>query len=145
VTSSLRNSFAEIYATYAMSYWSSMFIPYFISDWFIGSSTLPYTLAFSNVPGLLKPIVSDGKKSVMMTSYIIPSGYTGMGLGAISYVDYFKITLTVDDSIMKDPKTIIDLIEENLKKCQTKQTLSGSSSSSPSKKEEWRMKRLTYT
>ncbi|CDW90218.1 diacylglycerol o-acyltransferase [Stylonychia lemnae] len=138
VTSSLRNSFAEIYATYAMSFYTSMLVPYFISDWFIGQSTKPYTMAFSNTPGLLKPLVSDGKKSIMMFTYIIPSGYTGMALGAISYVDFFKITLTVDDAIMKDPQVLINLLEENIKKCYDTETKNGndSNNSSPSKNED---------
>ena len=136
VTASLRNSFAEIYATYAMSFWSTMFVPHFISNWFIGQSTRPYTLAFSNTPGLLKPLIAEGKKSVMMTSYIIPSGYTGMAFGAISYVNFFKITLTVDDSIMKDPHTLMNLMEENIKKCYSTSTESGSTSNSPSKLDE---------
>lgn len=86
-----------------MSYYSIMFTPYFLSDWFITKSTIPYTMAFSNVPGLLKPLEQNGKKSIMMTNFFIPAGVTGVGLGAISYVDYFKITLTADTAIMNDP------------------------------------------
>jgi hypothetical protein len=86
-----------------MSFYSIMFTPYFLSDWFIRKSTLPYTMAFSNVPGLLKPLEQHGKKSIMMTNYLIASGVTGLALGAISYVDYFKMTLTTDTAIMTDP------------------------------------------
>jgi len=77
----------------------------------------PYTMAFSNIPGLLKPITYGGKKSVKMSIYFIPSGHTGMALSCISYVDYFKITLTVDDTIMKDPELLLGFIEKNIRSC----------------------------
>lgn len=98
-----------------MSFYSIKFFPYFSQDWFIRKSTLPYTLAFSNVPGLLKPLEADGKKSIMMCNYVIPSGHTGLAIGAISYADYFKITIVADSAIMTDPQTLLDLIEKNLK------------------------------
>ena len=79
--------------------------------------TKPYTMAFSNTPGLLKPIVYDGRKSIKMQYYFIASGLTGMAMSALSYVDYFKITLTTDDTIMKDPQVLLDLIEKNIRKC----------------------------
>lgn len=80
-----------------------MFAPYFASDWFVRRSTLPYTLAFSNTPGILKPLESEGKKSRIMTNYLIPAGYTGLAIGAISYVDYFKISCVSDEAILKNP------------------------------------------
>lgn len=87
-----------------MSYYLSMFFPYFLQDWFILKNTKPYTLAFSNTPGLLKPLVAEnGKKSRMMTSYIIASGKTGIALSAISYVDYFKISCLSDEAVLKEP------------------------------------------
>lgn len=43
-----------------------------------------------------------------------------MGLACISYVDYFKFTLTTDDTIMKDPQVLLDLIEKNIRHCYVK-------------------------
>ncbi len=103
---------------YAMSYYTSMFSPYFLQNWFIRKSTLPFTLAFSNTPGPLKPVTADVvKKSIMMTSYIIASGHTGIAFSALSYVDYFKITCLSDTAILKDPQTLVDLMEDNIKAC----------------------------
>ena len=94
-----------------------MFAPYILLNWIYMKSSEPYSLAFSNVPGLLKPIEFQGRKSRKMQLYFIPAGYTGVALSCISYVDYFKITLTVDDSIMKDPHFLLDLIENNIRNC----------------------------
>eukprot|EP00347_Sterkiella_histriomuscorum_P014567 403360388 len=117
VTSQLRSQFLDIYATYAMSFYSIKFTPNFLSDWFIKKSTMPYTLAFSNVPGLLRPLEQDGKKSVLMCNYLIPSGHTGLAIGAISYSEYFKITCVSDSAIMTDPQVLLDMVEKNLKAC----------------------------
>lgn len=118
VTKTLRTKFFEIYATYAMSYYTSMFLPYFFQNWIIKKSTLPYTLAFSNTPGLLKPIYAEeNKRSHCMTSYLIPSGHTGIGFSALSYVEHFTITCVADEAIIKNPQILIDLMEKNLKAC----------------------------
>jgi hypothetical protein len=95
-----------------------MFVPYSFFEWFSKYSTRPYTLAFSNTPGLLRPLaLEDGKKSYRMFSYITPAGHTGLAFSCISYVDFFKICCTVDDSIMKDPHLLISLVEKNLRSC----------------------------
>jgi hypothetical protein len=102
-TAKLRSSFGEIYATYAISFYTNMFMPYFLSNWFILRSTLPFTLAFSNTPGLLKPIDQGGKKSSKMQGYILSSGYCGLAFSCLSYCDYFKLSCVVDEAIMKNP------------------------------------------
>lgn len=94
-----------------------MFAPYVLMNWFMMITSKPYTMAFSNIPGMLQPIRYGGKKSVKMQIYFIPSGHTGMALSCISYVDYFKITLTVDDTIMRDPQVLLDFIEQNIRSC----------------------------
>ena len=103
VTASLRNAFGEVYATYAASFYSTMFLPHNLLDWFIAQSSFPFTMAFSNTPGPIKPICDGDKRSRQMISYIIPSGFTGIGVACLTYVETFRITMTVDDSIMKDP------------------------------------------
>jgi hypothetical protein len=80
-----------------------MFLPYFILNLSMGFSTMPYTLAFSNTPGLLKPLRFEDKKSIKSHYYVVPTGHTGIAFSCFSYVDYFKITCSVDDTIMKDP------------------------------------------
>ncbi len=80
VTSRLRNAFGEVYAAYAAAWFSGMFVPKWLLFLFSIFSTKPYTLAFSNLPGLLKPIVFDGRKSIKMQTYLIPAGVTGIGI-----------------------------------------------------------------
>ena len=53
-TQKIRSSFGEVYATFFMSQITLSILPYFLANWFLNLSTLPFTLAFSNTPGLLK-------------------------------------------------------------------------------------------
>ena len=123
VTRHIRDEFIDIYATYAITYYYSMFAPYFFQNWAMKNSTKAFTLAFSNTPGLLKALTFEKtKKSIKNQFYFVPSAHTGMGLSCMSYVDYFKITLTADDSIMKDPQTLLDLLETNIKACYVGET-----------------------
>ena len=57
-----------------------MFAPYFIIHHLLLKSSLPYTLAFSNVPGLRKATLHEGRKALKMMIYFIPAGYTGVGI-----------------------------------------------------------------
>lgn len=52
-----------------------------------------------------------------MQNYIIPAGLTGIGLSCLSYSDWFKIGCVVDEAVMSDPQTLVDLLEDNLKEC----------------------------
>jgi hypothetical protein len=114
VTGGLRSKLAEVYATYALTYYSAMFLPYYLLNLTTLISTKPFTMAFSNMPGVLKPITVNGRKFLKTQSYIIPSGKTGIVISCLSYLEYFKITMITDDSIMKDPQTLVDLIEKKI-------------------------------
>ena len=52
-----------------------------------------------------------------MQNYILPSGKTGLAFSCLSYVDYIKLNISVDEAIMKDPEVLLGFVEENLKKC----------------------------
>lgn len=105
----------EVYATYAATFYSTMFLPYYVLNWVTYKSTKPYTMAFSNTPGLLKPVLYEGKKSIKMYSFVVPAGHTGLALSVMSYVEHFKICCITDDAIMKDPQRIVDLVEHNMR------------------------------
>eukprot|EP00351_Strombidinopsis_sp_SopsisLIS2011_P002394 CAMPEP_0116880162 /NCGR_PEP_ID=MMETSP0463-20121206/12061_1 /TAXON_ID=181622 /ORGANISM="Strombidinopsis sp, Strain SopsisLIS2011" /LENGTH=71 /DNA_ID=CAMNT_0004530405 /DNA_START=1100 /DNA_END=1315 /DNA_ORIENTATION=- len=69
--------------------------------------TLPYSMAFSNVPGILKPIIYKGAKSESMKTFVISSGATGMTLCALSNNGKFVLTFTKDTCIGIDSEEII--------------------------------------
>lgn len=116
-TSQIKKKFSQVYAMYSLSYFSAMFCPAFLNSIILDSGSLPYTLAFSNVPGLLKPVPFNGSKSKKDFGYFIPGGKAGIGICAVSYCEHFKITCLLDTSLKADPKEIIELIEINISKC----------------------------
>lgn len=86
-----------------MTYYMAKLVPYHVLNLFTSFSTMPFTLAFSNTPGLLRPLLFNGRKSIKMQNYIIPAGHTGLGVSCLSYVDTIKMGIVSDESIMKDP------------------------------------------
>jgi hypothetical protein len=117
VTSGLRSKLAEVYATYALTYLSAMLLPYYLLNWTTFFSTRPFTMAFSNTPGILKQLTFNGRKSIKTQNYFIPSGSTGIGIACISYLETFKVSMVTDDSILKDPHKLVGLIEQKLRWC----------------------------
>lgn len=59
-TSKIRKQFGEIYATYVLTKLSVALMPYFISNWYMNFSIMPFTFAFSNTPGILKQTTLNG-------------------------------------------------------------------------------------
>ena len=57
VTKLLRGAITDIYANYAMSFWSGKLVPRFLTLNGIEAVSDKFTLAFSNTPGPLKPFI----------------------------------------------------------------------------------------
>lgn len=116
--SKLKYKFGEIYATYALSYYSCMFTPHFLITKLINVSTKPMTLVFSNTPGLIKPMVFEGQaKTSRQSPYIISPGKCGLSFSCISHGDHLTIQCLTDTAIMSDPSIFVNLIKANLDKC----------------------------
>jgi len=93
-----------------------MFAPYVLQERLMEMQTMPFTMAFSNTPGLLKPLdLGEGRKSHMMQPYIVSAGKCGLSVSILSYVNYLNICVQADEAVMKDPRHLAELIEKNLK------------------------------
>jgi hypothetical protein len=65
VTNLIKGNMSFVYGIYAISYLSNMILPRLIPKLTMNSISNKFTLAFSNVPGPIKPFFyygSDGKK-----------------------------------------------------------------------------------
>jgi len=56
----------------------------------------------------------------MAQTYVQTSGYCGMTVGAVSYLGNYRITVNVDETIMKDPNEIMKLLESNIEQALSK-------------------------
>ena len=62
ITSKIKSAIGEVYAAYFFTKLSLVFLPYCFTNMYMDFCIKPFTLAFSNTPGLFKPISIFGKK-----------------------------------------------------------------------------------
>ena len=109
-----KHSFGSVYTTYVMTKFATALLPYFFSQWYVNYSSLAFTLAFTNIPGLIKPVTLHGAQQKFGQCYVQTSGRCGMTVSAMSYLGKYRVTVNVDETIMKEPNEIIALIEQNI-------------------------------
>ena len=85
----------------------------------LGMVSKKFTLAFSNVPGPIKPYFyygPDGRKikTLQSATYMITAGKIGLNINCMSFCNSLLITGTSDLYIFEDIKSLVNLIEENI-------------------------------
>ena len=108
------------YGTYALTFYSNSLSPKSLVRRVIDTVSPNFTMGFSNLPGPIKNLYYENRAgtdkyfAVQSHTYIVVSGYVGMGIICMSFCDSFKLTLTSDDGILSkaDNKKIIKYIEE---------------------------------
>ena len=87
VSRDMKKSFAKIYAIYFLSLITSYFLPLFLLKLGAEKVTKPFTMAFSNTPGVLRKIhYKEVATMGMMTSFIC-SGRCAMSIAILSYAE----------------------------------------------------------
>lgn len=117
ITKLMKKRFPMVYALYAISYFGIMFGPNTFSSWFLETGSKPFTLAFSNLPGLLKPATFNGSKAIKMIGYFVPAGRCAACIMCISYNEFIKLSCSFDSSLGVHPQELMDLMERNISKC----------------------------
>lgn len=92
----------------------SLFVSDFVRRKLGDSMSLPYTMAFSNTPGSLKPINIRNTSVVGMSCAVVPSCRAGMCITIISCANDFRVTGISDSSVIgnEDLHKIVDYIEQ---------------------------------
>jgi len=111
-TNKIKTGFTKMYASYIMSLTFGVFVPEHIWKLLMHRASIPYTLAFSNVPGVIKPIVFKGYEIENVKSFIIPGGATGIGLSALSFSGKFMLTMSADLALHVNVKELLTYIED---------------------------------
>lgn len=86
---------------------ASVVVPKTVPRRIVDKTTRKVTVAFSNSPGPIKPFFFDDNKGNLIkclsqVSYIIPSGFVGMGIVFLSSQDGLKLSVVVDNIILKE-------------------------------------------
>lgn len=125
-SSKLKNNFFNFlmtYGTYAFTFYSNTIAPRSISRRIIDYVSPNFTMGFSNLPGAIKPLyyenVDKTEKyfAVSSHSYIVVTGFVGVGIICMSFCDGFKIAITSDDNLLSkaDNQKLVKYIEEFIK------------------------------
>jgi hypothetical protein len=112
VTATLRTAFGKIYATYWLARVLGGLLPGFVVRAVAEMGSLPATLAFSNVPGVIKQISYKGCATVGTYTAINCSGKCAIAVNAISYCAGVTFSVTADTAVMDDPRELKDLLSE---------------------------------
>ena len=79
---------------------TSFMVPDFVQKIMTAKLSQAFTLAFSNVPGILKPIMIGQTEVVGMTTCVIPAGKTGICISILSYTDSIRVSILSDAAIL---------------------------------------------
>lgn len=84
----MKGSYGKIYAFYFFSLVTGAFVPSFLLKFMAEMFTLPFTLAFSNTPGILRQINYKEVATLGMMSSIVCSGKVAISVGILSYAEH---------------------------------------------------------
>jgi hypothetical protein len=116
VTRHLKQSFAQIYSIYVLGIVLNTLCPAFLATAVVANSSTPFTLVFSNVPGVLKPVHFGPSKNLGFHSYVTTSGRVPICFSMITYAEGFRLTCTADTAVMNNDEVheVITYMEEAL-------------------------------
>jgi hypothetical protein len=95
-----------IYGTYALTFYMNSISPRSVTRRVVDKVTPNFTLGFSNLPGPIKNMYYENQDksqkyyALSSQTYIVTSGFVGIGIICMSFCDSFKLTLTSDDGIL---------------------------------------------
>ena len=85
VTKALRSGFTKTYAAYFTTSLIGYFVPVWLAKLTGENLTLPFTLTFSNTPGILKTIQYKGVTTEGMFTTFITAGKCAISVAILSY------------------------------------------------------------
>lgn len=111
VSSDMKKSFAKIYTIYILSVVIGLFVPTFMLKLAGEKMTKPFTLAFSNTPGVLKKIhYKEATTQGMITAFLC-TGRVAISVAILSYAELIQFSVTADTCVKEDPKELRSRIE----------------------------------
>ena len=104
VTGRLKAQAAYVYSGYFITYWSGVLAARFIPRMILHSTTMKFTLGFSNVPGPVKAWYRSNAKGEKCygrwcQTYVSVAGRVGLCVSCISYAEHYKISVTADEGV----------------------------------------------
>lgn len=111
ISRDMKNSFGKIYAYYVFSIITGAFVPTFLLKHIAEKVSLPFTLAFSNTPGILRQINYKEVTTLGMMTSIVCSGKVAISVGILSYAEQVQFSVLADTCVGADPKDIRNCLQ----------------------------------
>jgi len=112
MSNQIRYSYPDIYATYILFWLTATLVPSFIHLPVAVYFSKPFTLAFSNVPGSLKPMQFGKTKLLSHTPMMLSLGHIAVSISMMTYVDTLRFTMSTDTCVTKNPGELVAAIQE---------------------------------
>ena len=108
----MKKSAAKIYAAYAIMIGTGYVLPTFALKLAAETVSNPYTMAFSNTPGILKKIhYKDARTEGMIVAFVIANNVAA-SIGILSYAEIIQFSVVADSCIKEDPKELRDRMQQ---------------------------------
>ena len=88
VSRDMKKSFAKVYAVYFLSLVTSYILPLFVLKILGEKITKPFTMAFSNTPGVLRHVKYKEVKTLAMGTAFVCAGRVAISVGMLSYAEH---------------------------------------------------------
>jgi len=85
---------------YVLSFCSSLLFPNRVNRYLTNTMSLPFTLAFSNTPGILQPLEIGECRLEEVTNAVVPGGRIGICVTCLSFAGSMKITCLSDTALL---------------------------------------------
>lgn len=117
-TAKLKKSFGVIYFMYFFADFTALLVSDFVKRIIADDLTRPFTLAFSNTPGLLRPIQVRETKVNSMATIVAPQGRVGLCIAIISYFEDIRVTGLADSSVLskQELRKLVNYINEAIQR-----------------------------
>lgn len=99
---------------YVFAIFTSLLLPRFVNRYLTNLMSQPFTLAFSNTPGILRPVEIGDAKIYKVKNALVDGGRLGICISCLSYSGAIRITVLADTAILSHDgvQTILKYMEE---------------------------------
>jgi len=115
VTRAMKKLFTKTYATYALTRAIGWFVPAFLAKITGDNLTKPFTLTFSNVPGILRKITYKEVDTTGMFITFITAGRCAVSVNVLSYCENIQFTCLMDTSVGREPADFVKRYSDEIR------------------------------
>lgn len=112
VSRDMKKNYAKVYAIYFLSLVTSYILPLFILKICAEKMTKPFTMAFSNTPGVLRHVKYKEVKTLGMATSFVCAGRVAISIGILSYAEKIQFSVTSDTCVTVPPEEIRKHLEK---------------------------------